>query len=147
MMPARRRAVAVGVLLAMGMVSAQDRPNFSGEWLLVEPPQNPPTVVEVKQDADSIVINGVRYPFSGELVARTGPRAYSSTTATWRGDSLVIASVMWFYSADGGPRKFTDFWAEDVRFFDAQGRWVSLDTDLSAGGERTTTRFVYQKKR
>ena len=79
------------------------------------------------------------------MTTRTGPRAYTRTTATWRGDSFVVAGVLWFYPSGDAPRKFTDLWAEEVWSLDADGRLVSLLTDQSAGGEVTTTRFVYRR--
>ena len=48
--------VIVCALLAVGVLSAQERPDFSGEWVRVVRPEDPPPVLRIIQDGQTIRI-------------------------------------------------------------------------------------------
>jgi hypothetical protein len=140
--------VGAGVLLTVAAVCAQDRPNFSGEWVLIEPVIDPPSVLTIVQDEQTIrietrtsggpssgtygvgTVGGVVGPLPGEI-----PRIEWS----WKGGALVVT---W----EGG-RMIPGAVRQEVWSLDQRGRLVVSITMRRPNAVASTTRFVYRRSR
>jgi hypothetical protein len=134
------------MVLAVLPVSGQDRPNFSGEWVRLEPSTDPTPVLTVVQNEQTIRIEarssgpssgtyevgagGVRGPIPGEI-----PRVQWS----WKDATLVV-------TFEGG-RMLPGAVRREVWSLDLQGRLVVVITHRTPNTPETTTRFVYARKR
>jgi hypothetical protein len=138
----------VFAVLALLSVSAQNRPNFSGEWVRLEPAStDPPPVLSVVQNEQMIRIEarspgpssgtyevgtgvGVRGPIPGEI-----PRVQWS----WKEGTFVV-------TFEGG-RMLPGAVRQEVWSLGLQGRLVVVITLRTPNTAETKTRFVYARKR
>jgi hypothetical protein len=155
----------VPAMLAVLPVTAQDRPDFSGEWVRVEPQPDSAAVLTVDLDGEFLNVKNVssvgprswRRPSSGGMgelsighvghTPITGAYGSSTTTPTWRGRELVIATTRWFTKGAGaGEPRIVDAAQEEVWSIDREGRLQVTITNQNAGAVATTTRFVYAQR-
>jgi hypothetical protein len=134
-------------VLAVRRVSAEDRPNFSGEWVRLEPSLDPPPVLTVVQNEQTIRIEtGSPGPSSGTygsgtIGSVTGPvpAEIPRVQWSWKEDTFVV-------TFEGG-RMIPGAVRQEVWSLDLQGRLVVVITLRTPKTPATTTRFVYAKKR
>jgi hypothetical protein len=134
-------------ILAVFHVDAQGRPNFSGEWVRLEPSTDPSPLLTVVQNEQTIRIEapspgpssgtyeigtegGVRGPIPGDI-----PRVQWS----WNDRTLVV-TFEGGRMLPGAARQ--EMWSRDL-----QGRLVVVITLRTPNTRETTTRFVYARKR
>jgi hypothetical protein len=157
-----RMTVLLCVMLASlitGAVAAQDRPNFSGQWILVNPQDsasNTPQEITIKQEAPLLSVERrfeglvrsetYRIGIEGGVVGGVGRNDHTSRTrfsVTWDGDRLVIETGS--YSGptlDSGP--YTEH--EEMWSLQAQDRLFMTVTERSSGVEPTTTKLIYSRR-
>ena len=148
-----RVSLACGVLAA-ALVSAQDRPDFSGEWVLVEPSNIPGSNLIVVQNEQTIRIEAYSWgtpsffqtPSSGTYGVRTvggvvGPIPGDRTGVrwSWQAGTLVV-------TFEGG-RLVAGASKQEVWSLDSRGRLAVGIATRMPNGSRTTTRWVYRKAR
>jgi hypothetical protein len=85
--------VGLGLVLSLTGIAAQEKPNFSGEWILVspsEPPAGTPRGLTVALDASSVKITRVSESGSESVVYKINPgtRTDSGVTGTVGGPSI-----------------------------------------------------------
>ena len=147
------------LVLAVPPLSAQDRPNFSGEWVRVEPPGDQTAVLNVVQDSYSIRIDhksadgprssayglGTEGGIVGGLIGGTtaGPTNSILWSATWKDVSLVITRAE--STTQAGVTKLESS-REEVWGIDRDGLLVIVITHQETGAAETT-RFVYRRNR
>ena len=137
--------IVAGVLVAANAgVVGPDGPNFSGEWVRVEPPEDPLPVLTIVQDEQTIKIE-VRSSGGQALDYGVGtvggvigpiPGERSQVEWSWK-DGIVIT---W---EDG--RMIPGAVRQEVWSLDRQGRLVVAITMRRPNAAPTTTRFVRQE--
>jgi hypothetical protein len=147
------QAVAL-VVLALLPVSTQDDPDFSGEWVRVEPSPGTEATLVVRQDNTSINIEHESFP---------GPRSGTYGVGTFGGvvggaiDGCGGGSLQWMWkdatlivtrqqtTCESGNTKQSK--SEEVWSLDTDGRLVIVTKNEETGSAPATTRFVYSRKR
>jgi hypothetical protein len=150
-------------MLVILPVAAQDRPNFAGEWVRIEPPPDSAAILTIYLDGEFLTVKNLspvgprswRRPSSGGMgelsighighTPITGAYGASTTSPTWRGRELVIATTRWFTKGAGEPRIF-EAAQEEVWALDREGRLQVTITDHYAGAAATTARLVYRRR-
>ena len=134
------------MVLAVLLVSGQDRPNFSGEWVRLEPSTDPTPVITVVQNEQTIRIEGRSPgPSSGTYEVGTGgvrgpvPGEIPRVQWSWKDGTRVV-------TFEGG-RMLPGAVRQEVWSLDHQGRLIVLITLRPPNAPETTTRFVYARKR
>jgi hypothetical protein len=143
------------ILLTVASMTAQDRPNFSGEWVRVEPPHESTTVLTVEQSEQFIRIEqifptprsgtfqiGVAGGIAGALGG--GPTWGRQWSTVWRDATLVITQQESLLGT-GDPQVQSKH--EEIWSLDSKGLLLVLVTDEETGAAATTTRFVYRRSR
>ena len=154
---------AIAMILAVGAdPGAQGKPDFSGRWVMVDPPPAAENTgagrggrggfqpgfgpeITVKQDASTLTVTrgGQSAPLTYKLdgsqskntVTRGGQQQEQTATATWEGNTLVIATEVSFQGRTGVQRRVLAM--ED-------GNLVIQQTNPGRGGG-ATIKVVYKK--
>jgi hypothetical protein len=144
--------VGAAVLLTIASVSAQDRPNFSGEWVLIEPSIELPSVVTVVQNEEIIRIE--------TRSARDTERRMEPSSGTYRTVDEAVApipgersGVRWAWK-DGtmvvtfeGGKFIPGAGVQEVWSLYRRGRLIVTTAVWGPNAARTTRRFVYRRSR
>jgi hypothetical protein len=155
------RAEVAGALLAAGFPLAQDRPNFSGEWLRIDPPPSDASgELVVAHEAMWLRVRGPSPgPRSdthalgvvGGTVGAVGPGSAAPTSKTdiaavWQEGVLSLTSSKSVRDAD--DRSWTVSASHEERWsLDSSGRLIVIVTDRESPNAATTARFVYERKK
>ena len=144
-------------MLAILPASAQERPNFSGEWVRVEPPADAASVLTVEQTDDFIEIWPLslsgprpgRYRFdvfegSADGTTHSGAVSLQSSSALWTDASLVVTEKRSISQAGIATHQSRH---EEVWSLGPKNLLTVVITDEETGAAPTTTRFVYRKRR
>ena len=146
--------LACGVLAAAS-VSAQERPDFSGEWVRVGPLPETEAALVVRQGARSITIDAKSSPgprpgvygvgTSGGVVADAiDGCGGSSLRWMWnRSDATLIVTHQQTICSDRETKqsKHQELWS-----LDTDRLLVIVITDEETGAAATTTRLVYRRR-
>ena len=146
------QSCALAVLLGQAVL-AQDRPDFSGEWVLFEPSIDPPSVICVVQNDETIRIEHTVY--ARTLGRRTGPS--SGTYRTVDGGVAAVpgdrSGVQWSWK-DGtlvvtfeGGKFIPGAVYQEVWSLDPSGRLIVRTKMRGPNAAPTTTRIVYRRRR
>ena len=149
----RLLAVALTTIAAGGAgMAAQDRPNFSGRWVLDKPVADAGVAVEfvVRQDAQTFTVghddnrHAISYRLHGSdhpITSHVGSvhDVKSIGKATWEGDKLVVERTDNYQS--GLTRTLKQVWS-----LDASGLLTVESSNVTSAGESTNTRNVYARK-
>ena len=134
-------------LLTVAGLSAQDHPDFSGEWVILEPPQDPPPVLTIVQNDRTITIEvrSSEGPSSGTYgVGTVGgvvgpiPGHIPRIEWSWKNGTLIVAR-------EGGTM-IPGAVRQEVWSLDQRGRLVVAITMRGPNTRPTTTRFVYRRR-
>ena len=150
------RPVLVLAMLAVVPALAQERPEFSGEWVRVVPPPDLASVLTVVQDSESITIRQIfpnprsgTYRWNGVAAGHVlgiegGTGVIEQSSVGWKGASLVITEERSMtQNGDTSHRsKHEEVWS-----LDPNRQLVIVVTEEQTGAAPTTTRFVYRKRR
>ena len=147
-------------MLAITPAAAQERLNFSGEWVRVEPADSTAMLSVVQtgyfiktsnQSAGGPRSDTYTLGTEGGIVGGSiGPTSGDSTTtsvawsAVWKGSTLVVTRTQSVIQKGVKPSLSR---REEVWSLDAEGHLVIVIMDEPAGATPTTTRFVYRKRR
>ena len=148
-MPSGWRAAFAGIVLAVATISAQDLPNFSGEWVLIDPSIDPAPVLTVVQNEQRLEIEALSSggPSSGSYGVGTvggviGPIPGGEVPRiewSWKDGTLVV-------TFEGG-RLIPGLVRQEVWSLDLGDRLVVTITTRKPNAAPDTTRFVYRKSR
>jgi hypothetical protein len=141
-------------MLAVRPVSAQEHPNFSGEWVKVEPVSETEASLVVLQDARTINIEQKSSPgprsatydvgtFGGVMDAVIDGCGGGSLEWMWKEATLVVMRQQTICS--GGETKQSKH--DEVWSLDTDGRLIIVITDEETGTAPITMRFLYRKRR
>jgi len=157
MTPTRFAAIAaacvlVPVLGAPGALArAQQRPNFSGRWVIVQPEKGAGQEQVIKHDDKMLSKTPVgdrggppaTYQIDGvehrTVLAMRGEQIVSVTKAAWEGNTLVVSIVEDY--PNGMKLNVKEVWS-----LDAQGRLVVDATESAPGQKPQVMKIVLQKK-
>jgi len=158
-MPLGLRPVLALAMLAVLPAFAQEPPNFSGEWVRVEPPTDAGVVLSVVQTASVIRISSqsadgpgsdtYTLGTKGGIVGGIGPTLGASTanvewSAVWKDMTLFLTRTL---SVIQDSVKTRVSGREEVWSFDAEEHLVIVVTGYRPDTAPTTTRFLYRKRR
>jgi hypothetical protein len=141
------------ILLISGVVvalSAQSRPNFSGNWTLETSTPSGTAMASssqvVKHDANTLTVGRTErghhsstYRLDGKSHETTIGPVKSVSKAGWDGDKLVIDRTDTFPT--GASRTMKQVWS-----LEASGKLVTVVTDKSDGKDAQTVTNLYVKK-
>ena len=141
------------ILLTSGLavaLSAQSRPNFSGNWTLESSTPSGAAMVSssqvVKHDANTLSVgqserghHSSTYTLDAKPHETTIGPVKSVSKAEWNGDRLVIDRTDTFPT--GASRTMKQVWS-----LEASGKLVIVLTDKSSGKDEVTMTNVYVKK-
>lgn len=143
--------VVIGAVLLVAAASGQQRPNFSGRWVIVSPPDAAGEEQIVKQDATTLTTehasegSGHRavYKLDGtesrNVLTVHDSDIVTSSKASWDGSRLTITSATSY--ADGRRVDQSQVWS-----LDADGRLIIEVTESTPGHARTTVKLVHTKR-
>lgn len=151
--------LGLGPALAMAMLaimpaSAQERADFSGEWVRAEPPPDLASALTVVQDSESITIRQIfpnprsgTYRLNGVAAGHVagiegGAGVSEQSSAGWKGASVVITEERSMTQSGDTRHRSTH---EEVWSLDPNRQLVIVVTDEQTGAAPITTRFVYRK--
>ncbi len=150
----RRLSVLVGsmgLLVGLAGVSAQEKPNFAGRWVLVSPPESAGQEQVVTQDAATLTTahassgHGHRsvYALDGSesrnALTSHGHEIVTVSKTTWNRERLTIESETTY--PDGRKLQATDVWS-----LDAEGRLLIERTERGLTPSPSTMKLVYGKR-
>jgi hypothetical protein len=163
-------AVCVLVLLLEGATAAQDRPDFSGTWTLVNPigsassaahmlivrqsftresvrgtPIDPPLITLAVERHASASVHSDLYTIGvigGTVSGVGGQSAQTRFSTTWDADRLVIETVYSGRPGDAGSSSIH----REVWSLDAQQTLSLVFTDQSTDTEPMTTTLIYRRQ-
>jgi len=141
------------ILLTSGLavaLSAQSRPNFSGQWTLESSTPSGAAMVSssqvVKHEANTLSVgqserghHSSTYTLDAKPHETTIGPVKSVSKAEWNGDTLVIDRTDTFPT--GASRTMKQVWS-----LEAPGKLVIVLTDKSSGKDEVTMTNVYVKK-
>jgi hypothetical protein len=143
--------VTVALVLAMVVTSAQEKPNFSGRWVVTPPASDAGLEQTVTQTAATLTTShaseghGHRsvYKLDGtesrnSLVSH-GQEIVTLSKASWSGNQLTITSDTTY--PDGRKRQTKQVWS-----LDSEGRLVTDFTESGMTPTPTTTRRVHTRR-
>jgi hypothetical protein len=137
-------------LLAVSPAFAQDRPDFSGEWVRVEPPADSVVTLSVVERDQSLVLNnhpswgprsvavplqtggGLRGLLLGNDDIVRGVYTSRNIISASRGPALIVWEVRRVKNLAGGTWAFAGTW-EEVWSLDSEGRLIIAVTDQEVG--------------
>jgi hypothetical protein len=144
------RVVAAALVLTAAAV-AQQKPNFSGRWMITSPPEGAGREQVVAQDEKTLTVeqalsSGPRkttYQLDGverqQALPMRGQEITIRSKAVWDGERIVITSNYSYPNGMKEQRKET--WS-----LDAQGRLVIDYTEIGPTGPGPGMKVVYVKK-
>jgi|SRR5262245_45655182 len=155
------------VLLVARATSAQGKPDFSGDWILVSPIDAPSSAAQTMTVHESFERESVRStPLNSPAITLAVERRSSSGvhsdlytvgtvggtvgggvgktdfSTTWDGDRLVIQIRYSGRPVDAGA----DSERKEVWSLDAQGSLLLTATDRGPGAQPTTTTLIYRRR-
>ena len=157
MTPMRVAAIAAACVLAGFAVApgvlarAQQRPNFSGRWVIIEPEKGAGQEQIIKHDDRMLSKTPVgdrggppaTYQIDGmehrTVLPMRGEQIVSVTKAAWEGNTLVL-TILENYP-NGMKLNVKEVWS-----LDAQGRMVVEETESAPGQKPQVRKIVLQKK-
>ena len=144
--------VVTTYVLAGSAQVANQKPNFSGRWIVVSPISAAGEVQTISHDATTITLSHgaeagsehvIKYVLNGKahrsVMPSHGSEIVTLATATWKGEQLTIVSTSTY--PDGNTLNQTQVWSVD-----AKGQLVVDATEVFTGRARTTVRYVYRKQ-
>ena len=149
----RKHAVSilVAIVACVTGVFAQQRPNFSGRWVLVSPVNEAGQQQVVKHDATTLSTehpseggsHGSVYKLDGtqsrNVLTSHGEDIVTLSNATWKGNALTITSATTY--PDGRKLDSIQVWS-----IDAEGQLIVDFTETMTGRQTTKMRLVYKKR-
>jgi hypothetical protein len=143
------RVVTTAALLVTA-AGAQQKPNFSGRWVITSPPEGAGREQQVTQDEKSLSVefaaSGSRktiYQLDGverqQAVPMRGGDVTMQAKAAWDGDRIVITTNTSY--PNGMKTQSKEVWS-----LDAQGRLVIDYTEVGPTGPGPSMKVVYVKK-
>ena len=142
---------SVGILLALAVISAQEKPDFAGRWVLVSPGEGAGQEHIVTQDAATLTTahgsegHGHRMVYkldgteSRNVLVSHGSDSVTLSKASWNGNQLTITSDTTY--PDGRKRHAKEVWS-----FGGDGRLVVELTETGLGASPKTTKLVYTRR-
>ena len=147
----RRVSIALVAASAVAVVAAQQRPNFSGRWVRVNPEEGAGIEQIVRHEGDVLTTghgasggghHGATYRLDGSenrnVITSHGSEIVTISTATWSGPELTIVSATTY--PDGRRLRQTQVWS-----IDTEGRLIVQLTERADGQEPVTLRIVLRK--
>jgi len=142
-------AVAAALVMPTGL-AARQKPNFSGRWLIVSPPEGAGREQVVKQDDKALSVgSGVpggrqtTYQLDGAehktSMSLRGEAINIVSKAVWDGNKLVLTSDAAY--PNGMKTKSTEIWS-----IDDQGRLVVDFSETAEGEKPRAFKVIYTKK-
>jgi hypothetical protein len=142
-------AVAAAILMSAGL-TARQKPNFSGRWLIVSPPEGAGREQVVKQDDKTLSVgSGVpggrqtTYQLDGAehqtSMSLRGQAITILSKAVWDGNKLVLTNDTAY--PNGMKTKSTEIWS-----IDDQGRLVVDFSETAEGQKPRTFKVIHTKK-
>lgn len=137
--------------LAVAGTSAQQKPDFSGTWVVVSPSESAGEETTIKQDATTFTHghasegggHSFTYKLDGTETRQTmpshGEEIVILAKASWDGDRLMIVEHVTY--PDGRKEDGTTVWA-----LDAQGQLVRDFVRRAEGKPPRTTRVISKRK-
>jgi hypothetical protein len=145
-------AGSIGLLLGLAVISAQEKPNFAGRWVLVTPADRAGQEQTVTHDATTLTTahastghgHRAQYKLDGtenrNVLVSHGSDIVTLSKASWHGNQLTIASDTTY--PDGRKLATKQVWS-----LDADGRLTVDFTESGMGGASPTTRkLVYTRR-
>lgn len=141
---------AAAVLTAGAHAQSQPKPNFSGRWVVVSPPEGAGFEQIVKQDektlsTEDVPAGGRKMVYQLDGVERqqglppVGQGIVILATASWDGNRIVIAKRTSY--PNGMKTEGKDIWS-----LDAQGRLVIDSTETGPTGPGPAMKIIFVKK-
>ncbi len=146
------RILTAAVVLTVGATAqTQQKPNFSGHWVIVSPPEGAGDEQIVKQDEKTLSTEHASeggghkmiYQLDGverrQALPSHGQEIVILATAAWEGDRIVINSRATY--PNGMKTQSKEVWS-----LDAQGRLLIDYSERGPTGPGPTTKVIYVKK-
>jgi hypothetical protein len=142
---------SVGLLLALAAISAQQKPSFTGRWVLVSPAEGAGQEHTITQDAATLTTghvsegggHGMVYKLDGtesrNVLVSHGSDIVTVSKASWNGNQLTITSETTY--PDNRKRHVNEVWS-----LGGDGRLVVEFTETWLGASPRTTKLVYAKR-
>ena len=144
-------AAGVGLVLALTVMSAQDKPNFAGRWVLVSPAESAGQEQIVTQDAMTLTTGHASEGHGHQMVYKLDGTAHRNVLVSHGADVVTISKASWNGSMltliedttypDGRKRH-----AERVWSLDAAGRLTVEFLESGPGASPTTMKLVYTRR-
>ena len=142
-------ATLVAAAIVSTVILATQKPNFSGRWLIVSPPEGAGKEQVVKQDDKTVSIgSGVpggrqtTYQLDGQehktSVSMRGESIVIVSKAVWEGNKLVLTSDTSY--PNGMKTKSIEYWS-----LDEKGQFV-IDFTETAEGQKRAFKVIHTKK-
>jgi len=144
--------VLASVAFALAAPAAQQRPNFSGRWVLESPREDAGQEQIVRHDATWLSTEhgseggGHRavYKLDGTtsrtVITSHGSETVTTSQASWKDDRLTIASTTMY--PDGRRRHATEVWS-----LDAAGKLVIEFKETIDGKPRADVMLIFVKRK
>jgi hypothetical protein len=142
---------SVGILLALAVASAQEKPDFAGRWVLMSPAEGAGQEHTVTQDAATLTTahastgHGHRMVYkldgteSRNVLVSHGSDIVTLSKASWNGNQLTIMSDTTY--SDGRKRYVKEVWS-----FGGDGRLVVEFNETGLEASPKTTTLVYTRR-
>lgn len=140
--------IAISVLAASPV--AQQKPSFSGHWVITSPEKNAGAEQIVTQDAKTLTVEQkakdatrkMSFPLDGVERRMAAPRSdfVVMAKASWEGNTIVVITNT---SYPGGMKTQ----AKDVWSIDAQGRLIIDSTETGNAGAPEVLKLIHVKKK
>ncbi|HYN09425.1 MAG TPA: hypothetical protein VES67_18725 [Vicinamibacterales bacterium] len=144
-------AVSAGICLMVLVASAQQKPDFSGRWVIVTPAESAGLEQVVKHDATTLTTahasegagHATIYKLDGSesrnVIVSHGSDLVTLSRVSWSGNKLIITSATTY--PDGRKLDQKQEWS-----LDSDGRLMIELTESMQGGPPTTTTLVHKKR-
>jgi len=145
------RVLTTAIVLT-AVAGAQQKPDFSGRWVVVSPPEGAGHEQVVTQDAKTLTAellsegggHKMTYQLDGlehrNAIPSRGAEIVMTSTANWDGDRLVINTRTVY---PNGPKTS----AKEVWSMDAQGRLIVDYTEAGPTGPGPAMKVIYTRKK
>jgi hypothetical protein len=139
--------VASAFLVVSGSVGVQSRPNFSGQWVVVQPQENAGEKIDVTHTATALTeAHGSEHSMTHKLDGTQSRNVFPShdteivmlSTATWVGNTLVVKIDTTYAAGNKVERK-------QVWSLDADGRLTVELTDHMNTPAEKVIKQIYKK--
>ena len=141
---------SVGMLLLAAAIGAQQKPDFSGTWVVVSPADSAGQEETIKQD-DKTLTKSHASEGGGHsrtvrlegtevrnVITSHGDEIVTLSKASWDGSLLIVTETTTY--PDGRKSNSREVWS-----IDAEGR-LNIEFTQTLDGKTTTIKVVYQKK-